>query len=371
MALRRGRGRSSGDRERPRTRKSKRDSGGRKGRFKYQSRGADSYRNRANQQGGDRDSFVSSEVKTYTVREGANHIRIMPPTWEDPEHYGFDHFVNYSIGADNNQYLSLSKMYGEDDPIAEERKKAMDDGDDDYANSLKWKKRCGVWLIDRKDEEAGPQFYSMAWTLDRDISAAASDEDSREVLDIDDPENGYDVKFTGEKFSAGKGTGLKPIGVKIVRNSSPLSEDDDQMDEWLDYIQDNPVPSVLVKHSYEHIEKALTGSKKHSDEDEEEEERHSRRRGRRDEEEEEEDNDLSWEEVHELSYRELKKLIKDEDLDIDPEDFDDDEELADFICEEMGIEEEKKRGRGRSRRDEEEEEEDDDRGRKRMRRMRR
>ena len=122
MALRRGSRRGgSSERTRPRTRK---DSG-RKGKFKYRSRGAESYRERAKQQGGNRDTFIKSGVKVFSPRDGLNSVRILPPTWDDAEHYGYDVFANYQIGADKNQYLSLSKVYDEEDPIEEERKAAL------------------------------------------------------------------------------------------------------------------------------------------------------------------------------------------------------------------------------------------------------
>lgn len=379
--------------ERTSSRRRKKSSGrGGKRKFQYKSRDESSYRERARQKGGDRDGFVGSKIKSFSPRDGNNSIRILPPTWDDAEHFGYEIFVNYQVGADNNQYLSLDKMFNEEDPILEERKRALDEGDDKYADSLKPKKRCGIWLIDRKAEDEGPQFWSMPWTMDRDICAVSVDDDTNEVLNIDDPDNGFDVKFVSEKAKGGMKT---YEAVKIARNESPVHEDEELMDEWLDYIQDNPVPDILIKHDYEHIAKSFDGARKPSDEedDENEDDRHSRGRSSRGRDRSDGDLDLDWDTIHGWSMSKMERLIRDEDLDLDPEDFEYDEDLADALCEELGIDDEEdddppprrssSRSRGsssrrsssrRSSRDDEDndEDEDDDRGgRSRMRRMRR
>ncbi len=92
-----------------------------KPRFQYARRTVDDVKERANKRGGNFDSIYKSSFKVYKVREGKNMLRILPPTWEKPKHYGFDIWVNYGIGADNQSYLSLSKMKNQKDPIAEAR----------------------------------------------------------------------------------------------------------------------------------------------------------------------------------------------------------------------------------------------------------
>jgi hypothetical protein len=78
--------------------------------FVYRKRSGEDVKQRANMRGGNFDSFIKPQYKLYKVKDGKNLIRILPPTWEGAKHYGFDLFVNYNIGADNQSYLSLSKM---------------------------------------------------------------------------------------------------------------------------------------------------------------------------------------------------------------------------------------------------------------------
>jgi hypothetical protein len=236
--------------------------------FKYQRRDASSVRERANMRGGDFDSFTKSSTKIYKVRDGKNLIRILPPTWDDARHYGYDIWINYGIGADNQSYLSLSKMKGEPDPIADAKRVAEREGDKKLADALKPRQRIGIWVIDRMAEEEGPQFWPAPFSFDKDLANLCMDEDSGEVLMIDDPVDGRDVRFYKE------GQGLKtkydPTKIKVLQ-PSPLSEDERLENSWLEYVQDHPVPSVLNYYSYDHIASVFDGQARVDRDDDEDE----------------------------------------------------------------------------------------------------
>ena len=104
--------------------------------FKYKARTKEDVKSRANMRGGNFDSIIKPQYKVYKVKEGKNLIRILPPTWEDAKHYGYDLYVNYGIGADNQSYLSLSKMKGEKDPLQEAKRAAESEGDKETAKAL-------------------------------------------------------------------------------------------------------------------------------------------------------------------------------------------------------------------------------------------
>lgn len=315
-------------REKSRDKKKSRDSGKGSKRFSY-NRTAESVKRRAEQSGGNRDGFIKDEFKVFKPGEH-NHIRILPPTWEDADHFAFDAFVNYGIGPDNSQFLSLSRMKDEDDPIAEERKNAEREGDIDYAESLKPTKRPTCYVIDRNAEDEGVMVYPMPWTLDRDIAALMIHKRSGEVIPIDDPEEGFDVFFDKT------GTGMKTryIGVEIDRDDSPIFEDADDLDEILEWLEENPLPECLNFYDYEYISKVFDAetakAKSAKDSDGEEEE-------------EEEGDNYSWDEVHDLRLRKLENLVEDEDLNLDSDDYDELEEFADAICEELDIEKPRKK----------------------------
>jgi hypothetical protein len=320
-------------------------SGGASG-YTYRERSSESVAKRA-QGGGDFDKILKDGIKMWKPNDGDNNIRILPPTWKDAEHFGLDLYVNYGIGADKATYLSLSKMKGEDDPIEEERRKAQQDGDEEYAKELAPKKRVLVWLIDRDHERDGVQAWAMPQGLDRDIVKVSVDKKSGEVLQIDHPEDGYDVSF--EK----NGTGMKTKyeAASIARRSSPLGKD-----AWLQFAIDNPLPDQLNYFDYDHIARAFGGKsaskRRDRDEDDRDDDRGSSRKGRddddaprsrggRDEEptrgRKKASDEPSWESVHEMTRTELEDLIEAEDLDIRAKDAKDDEDLADWICEDMKL----------------------------------
>jgi len=356
---RRRKGRDRDEERRPR--RGKKEGRGRKRKgFKYERRSAKKWKERAEQSGYSRRSMFVDEIKLYRVKDGDNLIRILPPTFDDADHYGFEVFVHYGIGPDNDAFLDLNKMQNEADPIVEERSRALKDNDKDYADKLTSRKRVLVYIIDRDDEAAGLQLWSMPWTLDADITTLAVDKRSGEVLDIDDPEGGYDVEFT----KTGTGINTKYVGVAIARKPSPL-DDDAALEEAIE----RPLPECLKYYEYDEIQKVFdAGGGAYDDDDDEDEEEAPRRRGKKDkakggrkrrkydedeeDEEEEEDEDEpdlpTWDEVMEMDFDELADVIDDNELDIDTDGVDEDEEdelddLRTEVAEELGLKKPKKR----------------------------
>lgn len=225
--------------------------------FGYVKRDAKQIKARATMRGGGFDDFVKRDVKKYKVREGKNLIRIMQPTWEDPAHYGYDIFLNYGVGPDNQAYLSLSRHGKGADPLAEARDKARRTGDEETVKQLAPRDRVGVWLIDRLAPDDGPQFWAMPQSFDKALASASTDEDTGEIVYIDDPDDGCDVRFHKE------GTGLttKYPGEKIkLQKPGPLSEAPGEAAGWLEYIVERPIPEILNFYSYDHISQVFNGA---------------------------------------------------------------------------------------------------------------
>ena len=241
--------------------------------FRYHKRTPEEMKERANMRGGGFDRYIKDGIKMYKVRDGKNLIRVLPPTWGDekhpPKHYGYDIFVNYNIGVDDQSYLSLSKMLGKPDPLAEARKEAEADGDKELAKSLQPTQRICVWLIDRQAEDEGPQLWAAPFTFDKALINVSFDDDTKEVVYIDDPETGCDVRFYKEgaglktKYDASKMRLMKP---------GPIHEDQGTQDEWMAFIMENPIPDCLNFYTYDQIAAAFDGttkSKKAADDDDE------------------------------------------------------------------------------------------------------
>ena len=234
--------------------------------FSYAPRSREQIDKRASMRGKEFDRIVKDHVKVWKPADGVNTIRILPATWSDPEHYGFDLYVHYGVGPDRQSYLDLFKMQGKKDPISEEHAEALRDGDDKYAKDIEAKRRCGVYLIDRDDEKEGVQFWAMPWTVDADLNKLAADKRTGEILNIDDPEEGYDITF--EK--TGKDRNTKYEAPAIARRTSPLGSR-----KWLDWAVENPLPDQLLYYDYEHIAKAFGGGGSHRGREGEREERDS------------------------------------------------------------------------------------------------
>lgn len=233
---------------------------------------------KAHQSGGLYDSFLRGEVRMFKVHDGENCIRVLQPSWpkEDIPLWGrwwnIDIFMHYGVGPDNGSYLCLDKMFKEPCPVCEARKMS-DDEDEIDRLAPKWRGLC--WVVDRDNEKLGPQAWAMPVTMFREINERSKDKRSGASLKIDNPDNGYDIVFS----KAGKEKKTKYTGVEIMRDPSPLHDDLDIQDKWLDFIFDNPLPSLLVPFEAEHIAKVLNGRSKKAGDDADGGGRASRSRG--------------------------------------------------------------------------------------------
>lgn len=282
------------------------------GKFRYHRRSREELKARANMGSGAYDSYIKSDYKVYKPKDGKNLVRILPPTWKDENgkhpHYAYDLWLNYGIGVDNQTYLSLSKMKGEDDPLEVARREAQREGDKKVAKALTPRKRLLMWIIDRQAEEEGPQLWPCPVGVDAAIIDLCVDDDTKEVLYIDDPTDGYDLRF----FKTGQGLLTKyPPGKMKLLGPSPLHEDEDQVAEWMGHVEENPVPDCLNFFDAEHIEAAFGGEVRTADDDDDDEDEKPRHRSRSRDDDDDED---------EKPARKPSRRSRDEDEDADEED---------------------------------------------------
>lgn len=250
--------------------------------FSYKKRSAESLKERANMKGGNFDTYVKPKFKQWKPKEGKNLIRILPPTWvpedapwQETAHYGLDIFLNYNIGADNQAYLSLARHDKGEDPLAEAKREAQQEGEKDFAKKLNPTQRILYWIIDRNDEDEGPLWWAAPFTFDKSLSNLCIDEDTKEVIFIDDPAKGRDVRF----YKEGTGLNTKYDSSKMkVLGPSSIHEDEGIEEEWLEFITENPLPSILNFYDYDHIKASFDGQIGKFDNDEEDEKPVSRKR---------------------------------------------------------------------------------------------
>ena len=253
--------------------------------FRGGDRSSEDVTRRSKMSGGNYDNYLSSDAPFFKAKEGENTVRIMPPTWDDQEKWGNGWeivvWLHRNVGPDNGTYLCLDKMKGIPCPICEARRDATDE---DEAKELQVNPRPLCWVIDRNNEKAGPQVMGMPISLFRDINTRSIDKKTGDVLVIDGDKEGYgyDVMFNRE----GNDLRTKYTAVEIDREETALAESEKTQQRWLDFIEDHPLPDMLVFYEAAHIEKVLFGKserRRGSEPAEEETDRRSERRGRREE----------------------------------------------------------------------------------------
>lgn len=377
--------RSTRDDDAPRSTRGGRDNDRGGSTFQYKPRTREQVEKRATMQGGtDFDRIFKDHIKVFAPKKGENRVRFLPATWPSPEHYGYDIFVHYGVGPDRQSYLDLQRMLDKPDPIDEERNALRREGRTDDQSlqeirDLNSTRRVACFIVDRDNEAEGVQMWAMAQTLDQDISASSVDSETGEVLDIDDPDKGYDVSFRkdGEKLNT------KYKGITIARRSSKLGDK-----RWLEYAIDNPIPDQLKFYTYDEIAKEFGGGGVHrersGDTENQREERggsrsrdreesgsrdddRSRDRAGRDDASEDRASDrgrrgagdreraepeVTFESVHEMTSEELDALVAEDErlANINPADAKDGAELMGWICEDLKLEKATERERVTTRR---------------------
>lgn len=319
--------------------------------FQYQARTAEDLKERGERGAKEFDKMLKPGVKAWKANDGENRLRFLPATWPGARHFGLDVKVHYGVGPDENSYLCLRKHGDGNCPICEEydRARREDKSDEEYVRQLEPKSRVLVYLIDRDNERDGVQAWMMPWGLDKDITKISQDKETREVLTIDHPDDGYDITFD----RTGKGVKVKYEGVSLSRRSSPLGRDD-----WLEFAMDNPLPDQLQVYDYDHVAKAfggqVRGSGKDRDRDDDrrdrDDDRRSRDRDDRDDRDEgrgrddrggrgrRDTDEATWESVHGMTETELEDLIELHELPIKARDAKDLDDLRDWVCDEMKLE---------------------------------
>jgi hypothetical protein len=206
------------------------------------------------------ESVTIPDIVKFSPKVGLNKLRILPPTWSGYKHYGLDVFIHYNVGQ-RFQFLCPAFMKQKPCPVCEELQQTQDKK---LKSEIQVNRRVAVWVIDRTEEQAGPKLFLMAQTIDTELLLQARGEDIGETLWIDDPKNGYDILFT----KVGEKKNTKYEGIKISRNTSPLSLDPKQYDAWIQYIQEHPLPSIFLVKDYNYIKSVFYGTHPIQDEEE-------------------------------------------------------------------------------------------------------
>jgi|PlaIllAssembly_1097288.scaffolds.fasta_scaffold00376_9 hypothetical protein len=235
--------------------------------FEYKSKSADQIRKRASQYGGTRMWYLKDEYPGFTPVAGSNTVRYMPSFEEDAEHWGLDVWVHFNVGTDKSAYICFDEIRkhvpllaqllpkGVKCPGCIERKRAQAEGELEYEEALAPKKRVITWVVNRDKEKEGPKLWSQPFSVDRDVCKICVDKKTQDVYELDNPYDGYDLTFDRE----GTDQKTKYTAYTIARHSTPLSDNDKLMTEWLQFVKDNPLSGCVVIPSVEEFEADLKG----------------------------------------------------------------------------------------------------------------
>ncbi len=275
--------------------------------FEFRPRSAEDIKERASRRISEFDSLYLIPVRNFKAKEGENRIRFLPATWANAKHYGYDIYAHRNIGPDNARYFCRKKMLNDRCVLCDEQFTLHKEGAAEEAAELKAQARVISWIIDRNNESEGPMIWEMSAGQDLDIASLQANKRTGDIFLCDSPDDGYDLSFTR------RGQGLKTRygGWQFDRAATPLSDDPDQMEQWLLFVADNPIPDILKFYENAYIGKVFypsTGPAK-----EEEEERPTLRgqaRARVEEEEPQRDTHAEWRDLNEKPT--TKKTVAEE-----------------------------------------------------------
>ena len=163
--------------------------------------------------------------------------------------------------ADGDAQVSVicpAKMYNKKCPICEAHAVAKKEGDEEAARELAPRLQVVSWVVNMKDTSAGPMLWSMGFRMDSDFIKLTRDPESGALLQVDNPEEGFNVHFQRQ------GTTVKDTrysGLIVARKPSAIEE------AWLEYAVAHPVPSTLVKRDYDEIKALYEGAGSTTDDD--------------------------------------------------------------------------------------------------------
>lgn len=166
----------------------------------------------------------------WSPKQGRNIIRIMPPVRE--MEYYFQEVGKHSMSPDGKKRVYCPSFTSGGQlpcPVCEIIKDLRDAGDKasaEMAKSLGNRRMFWMNVIDRENPAAGPLIYTPGVMVFGDVTAYILDPDYGDIYDVED---GIDMVITRE------GSGINTeYNVKARKNASPLSEDPDEIEKWLD-----------------------------------------------------------------------------------------------------------------------------------------
>lgn len=293
---------------------------------------------------GNRDFIFKEKVTNFQARDGENIVRLLPATWDDAFFPWYEAHIHYQIGANNGQFLCLARMLNKACPICEEAKKLADRNEPEEVVRLCYpQQRAIAYLIDRQDTAKGPQVWVMPFKkVAQEILTISFKRASGEAVFVDDVQEGWDIIFN----KTGKLIKTQYSGVRKDDEPSILHTDEATMEKWLNQVTTKNIPSLLKFQSYEHIKAALYGTEPEATSDAPITSSTTKRKEKQEEVVEESTSTgipvgegMSLATLGALNRDGLVALINDRNLEVNADDWDDDDDLRQALSLELNLSE--------------------------------
>jgi hypothetical protein len=230
-----------------------RSGGSTRGKWHYEPQKAEDIRARATRTSGRFDSIFKPGFDTFRPKGGDNLVRFLPGTWNLGVAYAYDVWVHRYVGPDDSTYLCLDRMLGKQCPICDAAAEAKRAKDDEEAKQLRVLQQGVAWILDRRGEmPKQPLLFQMSRTLDSTILSLTN---IKEQIWIDNPTEGFDVTIKRS------GTGLNTRYIAAIdRDPSPIAEKQRDFDKIMDYIETNPLDTVLHYFDADYLDRVMSGT---------------------------------------------------------------------------------------------------------------
>jgi hypothetical protein len=168
-------------------------------------------------------------------KSGQRRIRILPtPDGSSPFKEAWYHEIQ--VGGQWQKFFDPGKNDNERSPLNEVYEELMStgkDSDKELAKQYKSRKFYIVKVIDRDREEDGPKFWRFKHNYKNDGILDKIIPIWKNKGDVTDAEKGRDLIIELTKSKTGKGKEYTSVSTIMYDDVQPLSEDKDQMKEWM------------------------------------------------------------------------------------------------------------------------------------------
>jgi len=235
--------------------------------FTLQRRSADAWlRNQAYSPTSGGPDFMHPSVKPRQWKPSPmrHSIRILPPdpSWQSYEMYGLRVGRHFGVGGGvvlcpNFMHQQMPEKFpAEKCPICEDRLALYQRGDRENAKQLFPKEGVLVWLIDRNNAKAGPQWWVVPMKqIHMSLMVLAYDEKRGTSILFDDPYEGRDVLFTATK----SGEFTQYSALQLESEPSPIFENEKVTANVLEWVTKHSLPDMIEVKSYDELQRLWGG----------------------------------------------------------------------------------------------------------------